>query len=96
MRASSRRASSSIPSSASSAAKPGRHAPREPFAAGEDSHDGSELGEAALLAADPEHLDAVDAGGGAAGEETAPLVRALRGGLGLGQAVRAQRASVEA
>ena len=31
---------------------------------GEDSGDRGELGEAALLATDPEHLDAVDARGG--------------------------------
>ena len=60
------------------------------FAVGEDSGDGGELGEAALLATDPEHLDAVDPRGSAAREQTAPLVRALGGSLGLGQPSGAQ------
>ena len=44
-----------------------------------------QLGEAPLLATDPEHLDAVDARGGAPREQTAPLVRSVRGRLGLGE-----------
>jgi len=59
--------------------------------AGEKPNDGCELGQPALLAADPEHLDSVRPRGVAAGEQAPPLARPLGGGLRLRQAAVAER-----
>ncbi len=61
------------------------------LAAGEHPDHRRELREPALLAADAEHLDPVDARRVAAGEQPAPLVRALGHRLGVVQPALAER-----
>ena len=59
--------------------------PACPVAGREDTDYRGKLREAALLATDSEHLNAVHARGVAADEQLAPFARALRGRLGLGE-----------
>ena len=91
IRASSWRASSSMPSSTSSATRPGRQAPPRAVAPRKHADQRGELSQPALLPADREGLDAVEALGVAAAEQARQLTRALRPGFGLLQVTFAQR-----